>query len=93
MVTIAGEGELSFEWSVSSEENTEEPDKPFDALYLYVDGELINFISGDIAYQSESVQLTTGEHNIVWVYKKDAFSSAGDDNAHLRNIFILRQTL
>jgi secreted trypsin-like serine protease len=86
MLRIAGEGELSFEWSVSSEENTEEPDKPFDALYLYVNGELIKFISGEIIYQSESVILTADESNITWIYKKDPFSSAGDDNAHLRNI-------
>ncbi|MDX2369591.1 MAG: trypsin-like serine protease [Colwellia sp.] len=86
MVTVAGEGELSFEWSVSSEENTEEPEEPYDALYLYVDGELIKFISGDIPYQSESVTFTAGEHNITWVYEKDPFGSEGDDNAHLRNI-------
>ena len=86
MVTVSGEGELSFEWSVSSEENTEEPDTPFDALYLYVDGELINFISGAISYHSESVTFAAGEHNITWIYKKDALNSEGDDNAHIRNI-------
>ncbi len=86
MVTVAGEGELSFEWSVSSEENTNDPEEPFDALYLYVDGELINFISGEIAYQSESVEFPAGEHNIAWVYKKDQLSSEGDDNAHIRNV-------
>ena len=86
MVTVAGEGKLSFEWSVSSEENTNDPEEPFDALYLYVDGELINFISGEIAYQSESVEFPAGEHNIAWVYKKDQLSSEGDDNAHIRNV-------
>lgn len=86
MVTVSGAGELSFEWSVSSEENTEEPDKPFDALYLYVDGELIKFISGAISYQSESVTFAAGDHNITWIYKKDPFTSEGDDNAHIRNI-------
>jgi secreted trypsin-like serine protease len=87
MITVLGQGELTFEWSVSSEENIEEPDKPFDALYLYVDGELIQFISGDVAYQSESINLTVGEHYITWVYQKDSLNSSGDDNAHLRNIF------
>jgi secreted trypsin-like serine protease len=86
MVTVSGAGELSFEWSVSSEENTEEPDTPFDALYLYVDGELINFISGAISYQSESVTFAAGDHNITWIYKKDALNSEGDDNAHIRSI-------
>ncbi|MBL4900371.1 MAG: trypsin-like serine protease [Colwellia sp.] len=86
MVTVSGEGELSFEWSVSSEENTAEPSEPFDALYLYVDNELIKFISGELAYQRESLQLNSGEHNITWVYKKDPYTSEGDDNAHLRNV-------
>lgn len=86
MVTVYGEGELSFEWAVSSEENIEEPDKPYDALHLYVDGELIKFISGAIPYQSESVTFTAGEHKIIWIYKKDPFGSEGDDNAHIRNI-------
>jgi secreted trypsin-like serine protease len=86
MVTVPGEGELSFEWSVSSEENTDEPEQPYDALSLYLDGEFIKFISGDVAYQSETVKFTDGEHTITWVYEKDAFSSEGDDNAHIRNI-------
>lgn len=86
MVTVAEEGELSFEWSVSSEENTEDPEEPYDALYLYVDGELINFISGDKPYTSETVKFTSGEHNIVWVYEKDAANLDGLDNAHIRNV-------
>jgi secreted trypsin-like serine protease len=86
MVTVSGEGELSFDWSVSSEENTEDQSQPFDALYLYVDDELIKFISGDVAYQTETVNFSAGEHKITWVYQKDPFTSEGDDNAHIRNI-------
>ncbi len=86
MVTVSGEGELSFEWSVSSEENTDDPASPYDALYLYVDGELISFISGEIDYRSESISFGSGEHIITWVYEKDGSTSAGDDNAHLRNV-------
>jgi len=86
LLTVTGEGDLSFEWSVSSEENTDDPTEPFDALYLYVDGELINFISGDLAYRAESVSFGAGEHVITWIYKKDASTKDGDDNAHLRNV-------
>ncbi len=86
LVTVAGGGELSFEWSVSSEENTDDPASPYDALYLYMDGELISFISGEVAYQQESVSFGSGEHIITWVYEKDASTSAGEDNAHLRNV-------
>lgn len=86
MVTISGEGELAFDWSVSSEENTDETEEPFDALYLYVDGELVTFISGDVAYTTKTVQFTAGEHIITWLYKKDPASSEGNDNAHIRNV-------
>lgn len=88
LLTVAEGGELSFEWKVSSEENTDDPASPYDALYLYVDGELIRFISGEVDYpeQPESIKLGTGEHVITWVYKKDAGTSEGSDNAHLRNI-------
>ncbi len=86
MVTLTGEGELSFEWSVSSEENTEDPESPYDALYLYLDGALIKFIAGDVAYTSDKVEFTAGEHRITWVYKKDPATSEGDDNGHIRNV-------
>lgn len=86
MVTLTGEGELSFEWAVSSEENPDTTEEPFDALNLYLDGQLVKFISGDVEYTSDSVQFTEGEHRITWVYSKDAATSEGDDNAHIRNV-------
>ena len=89
MVTLAGEGELSFEWSVSSEENTDVPTEPYDALYLYVDGELTSFISGEVAYTNETVYFAGGEHNITWIYEKDNADPTellADDNAHIRNV-------
>lgn len=89
MVTLAGEGELSFEWSVSSEENTDDPTEPYDALYLYVDGELTSFISGEVAYTNETVYFAGGEHNITWIYEKDNADPTellADDNAHIRNV-------
>ncbi len=86
MVTFSGEGKLTFEWSVSSEENVEDVTEPFDALYLYVNGELFDFISGEVAYSPYEVNLANGEHRITWVYKKDPAASDLDDKAMLRNI-------
>ncbi len=86
MVTLTGEGELTFDWSVSSEENTDDPDSPYDALSVYLDGELIKFISGEVPYTNEKLEFTAGEHRITWVYDKDTFTSEGDDNAHIRNV-------
>ncbi len=72
MVTFSGAGEFSFEWSVSSEENTEDPESPFDALYLYVDGEFSEFISGEVAFTQVTLELTEGDHQILWLYVKDS---------------------
>jgi secreted trypsin-like serine protease len=86
MVTLTGEGELSFDWSVSSEENTDDPESPYDALYVYLDGELIKFISGSVPYTNEKLEFTAGDHRITWVYTKDAYLSEGDDNGLIKNI-------
>ncbi|PKI13206.1 trypsin-like serine protease [Colwellia sp. 12G3] len=87
LLTFSGAGSLSFDWSVSSEENTDNPDKPFDALYLFIDGEQINFISGEVAYTKITIDdLTTGEHQITWLYKKDGGTSEGEDKGYLKNV-------
>ncbi len=86
MVNLTGEGELTFDWSVSSEENTDDSESPYDALYVYLDGELITFISGEVPYTNEKLEFTAGEHRITWVYAKDSYTSEGDDNAHIRNV-------
>jgi secreted trypsin-like serine protease len=86
MINLSGEGELAFEWSVSSEENVDDPADPFDALYLYIDGNLIDFISGDVEFKSENISLSSGDHSITWIYKKDAGTKDFKDKAYLRNV-------
>lgn len=86
MANITGEGTLTFEWAVSSEENEQEPDEPFDALFISVNGQQLDFISGDIEFTEVSIPLT-GEQNIVeWSYSKDASVSALADLGQLRNV-------
>jgi len=88
MASITGEGTLSFEWSVSSEDNEEDANDPFDALYVFVDNELYSFISGELtAFETISnLELGAGTHRITWVYSKDPAVSEGDDKAYLRNV-------
>lgn len=86
LLTLSGEGELDFEWSVSSEANVDDPADPYDALYLYIDGELIDFISGDVDFKTENISLSSGEHSIIWTYKKDGASTDLNDKAFLRNV-------
>ena len=88
---VVGEGVLTFDWSVSSEENTDldltDPDfVPYDALYLYVNGELIEYISGDVAFTEMSIDLAAGTNIINWTYNKDPAASEGDDKGYIRNL-------
>jgi len=86
MLTLEGEGDIAFEWAVSSEENTEEAESPFDALYLYIDDELITFISGEVDFTQETFALTAGAHKVTWVYRKDPAASELKDKGYLRNV-------
>ncbi|MFQ3267660.1 MAG: hypothetical protein ACI9VL_001414, partial [Colwellia sp.] len=87
LLTFTGAGSLSFDWSVSSEENIDNPDEPFDALYLFVDGEQINFISGDVAYTKVTIDdLAAGDHQVTWLYKKDGGASEGKDEGYLKDV-------
>ena len=88
---IEGEGVLTFDWSVSSEENTDlditDPDfEPYDALYLYVNGELIESISGEVEFTQMSIDLAEGINIINWTYNKDPAVSEGDDKGLVRNL-------
>jgi hypothetical protein len=87
MLTFSGAGVLSFEWAVSSEENIDNPAEPFDALLLKVNGQQFDFISGEVDYtQVELPEFSDGEHQIIWVYSKDAFVSDGNDKGYLKNV-------
>jgi hypothetical protein len=88
---IDGEGVLTFDWSVSSEENTDlditDPEfELYDALYLYVNGELIESISGEVEFTQMSIDLAEGTNIINWTYNKDPAVSEGDDRGLIRNL-------
>lgn len=86
VATVEGEGTLIFDWSVSSEENTEDPSEPFDALYLVVNGELQEFISGSVNFTTVSVELPAGTNVVEWTYSKDQFSAEGTDQGFVRAV-------
>jgi secreted trypsin-like serine protease len=87
MALIEGEGQLNFEWSVSSEENTDEPEEPYDALHLYVNDNLVDFISGEVPFTAHAViNLLAGTNRITWIYSKDQNTREGDDKGSVRNV-------
>jgi secreted trypsin-like serine protease len=85
---IVGKGTLNFQWAVSSEENEEDPTDPYDALYLYINNEQVDFISGEVAFSAytPSIELTSDTNIVTWVYRKDPLTKAGDDTAYVRNV-------
>lgn len=85
IASIVGEGTLNFEWSVSSEENVDEPTEPFDALYLIVNGEEIEFISGDVNFTNQTISLPAGTNLVEISYRKDRNVDEGDDQGRVRN--------
>lgn len=88
---VEGEGSLTFNWGVSSEENTEDEADPFDTLDFYINNQLVDFISGEVdvaKYNDTSglLELGAGTHVISWVYNKDASAFEGDDKGFVRNV-------
>lgn len=70
--TVYGPGILSFWWKIDSEAN-------YDILDFYVNGALIDWISGDIDWHETSYELPEGENILTWTYSKDDSISVGQD--------------
>jgi hypothetical protein len=93
---MTGPGELSFEWGVSSEENSDDPTNPFDILELFINGESIDFISGEVAVSAfidnaGQLSLPEGVNTISWIYSKDASLNTGDDKGFVRNVVYISE--
>jgi secreted trypsin-like serine protease len=86
MVAVEGEGTLTFDWAVSSEENVDDPSDPYDALYLYINGQLIDYISGEVDFTEYSVDLEEGTNYVAWIYVKDPYTTEGEDKGYLKNV-------
>ncbi|MGY3569903.1 S1 family peptidase [Vibrio paucivorans] len=74
-----GEGSLSFDMQVSSEQN-------FDIAYVYVNGVATEQVSGqDSDYVSYTVDLGLETNSVTYVYQKDSSDSANDDTVYVKN--------
>jgi len=71
--TVDGPVQVSFSWTVSSEEG-------YDYLRFYIDGEEKASISGEPGtWAQEEYSVGTGSHTLTWSYSKDGSESAGMD--------------
>ncbi len=73
-VDIASDGEMSFFYRVSSEED-------YDYLQFYIDNTMTQEWAGSINWAQASYEVTEGVHTFKWVYKKDNSESHGSDCA------------
>lgn len=86
LAKVEGAGTFTFEWSVSSEENVDDPSEPYDALYVYLNGELLDFISGEVEFESYEITLESGTNFVYWIYEKDDEFFDGQDRGYVRNV-------
>ena len=84
--TVTGKSQVSFEWSVSSEINS-------DYLQVYVNNILNEEISGNIGWTNKTISLTGNTDTIEWRYTKDTSGNALDDRGHVNNITFTNATL
>ena len=76
-----GDGELSFARKVSSEDG-------WDYLRFYIDGNMEAEWSGELDWEEETFDLTTGFHTLTWSYEKDNIISSGADAAWVDDIVL-----
>jgi PKD repeat protein len=69
---VTSNGEISFFKKVSSESS-------YDFLSFYIDNNLQESWSGEIAWSASSYPITSGQHTFKWEYSKDVSVSSGSD--------------
>ncbi len=84
-VRVYAQTQLSFEWSVDSEED-------YGILSFSIDGTVIQEISGYVDFTKVSHKLTAGEHTLQWTYTKKSATNVGLDLGMVRNIHIENTT-
>ena len=70
--TVTGPITVSFYWKVSSENG-------YDYLEFYIDGSLLDSISGGVDWQQVMYTLGSDSHTLKWRYVKDGSLNSGSD--------------
>ena len=77
--TVNGPGQISF-WSKSSSEDG------FDGLSFSVDGAQQRWVSGEVPWTAQTINIPPGTHDLRWAYLKDGSDSAGQDKSWLDQV-------
>ncbi|MBO6166910.1 MAG: InlB B-repeat-containing protein [Kiritimatiellae bacterium] len=86
---VTGPGRLTFRWKVSSESYR---DYQIDYLSFFVDGEEMDWIGGEVDWETRTFDLDEGTHTLKWTYFKDEVDFDGEDCAWLDNVFFLHRS-
>ena len=99
-LSLIGPGQLTFSWSSSSEINPDfsNPQSPYegdiyDALYLYENGNQIDFLSGFKDPRVTTINVPEGPHTYEWSYEKDPYTDEGDDLGRIQSVSWTPQNL
>ena len=83
--TVTEATPVTFEWSVSSQENVGK-------LQFLVDGTVVQSITGEVDFVAVSYELPAGQHTLKWQYKRSTTESIGDGIGKLRHLTIHNTT-
>lgn len=84
-IVLTEPSEISFDWSVDSEDN-------IGILSFLVDGIEVKSITGLIGFTTVTYSIAKGEHSLTWQYIKKKETNIGLDLAKLKNLFIPNTT-
>ena len=81
---LTGPAKVSFWWKVSSEFE-------YDFLSVRVDGEYIDYISGEVDWEQRTINVSDGFHLISFTYSKDVNESSGMDVGWIDEVTVSRE--
>jgi len=82
LMYFKGAGELSFKWRSSSEDT-------YDLLYLFLDNEPVDALTGDSGWVTKSVLIEGGEeevHTVAFAFVKDKSMGKYQDRAFVKDV-------
>ena len=80
---LTGPAKVSFWWKVSSEFE-------YDFLSVRLDGEYIEYISGEVNWEQSTINVPEGSHLISFTYSKDVNESSGLDAGWVDEVTVIR---
>jgi uncharacterized delta-60 repeat protein len=82
-VTVPGPTNVSFWWRISADTTA--------YLDIAVDGSVSNTLSGETAWQQQTLALPAGDHMLTWTFRKEGADSVGADTAWVDEVLFVSE--